>query len=234
MDGIVRHNEQGDTPMVRNCKISINTTFMIRLQSSIFISFALLLAIIGCSVPVLAQSWEFAKEKDGIRIYTMKVDDKPLKAYKGIADIDAPAEKVFALIEDVNNTDWWDKSLSQIKVLGYEKNRFARYHLIFDMPWPVSDRELFVDAEVTIDPETGTRKIIAMPLRVDTPSPKDKIRINEYRQTWTIRPVSPNLTHVTLEGYVNPGGSLPAWIINMFIVDAPMNSIGEVKKRTTR
>lgn len=221
-------------PIVWNWKISINTTFMTRQYNLFFMRFALLLAIIGCSVPLQAQSWEFAKEKEGIRIYTMKVKDKPLKAYKGIAEINAPAEKVFALIENVNNTDWWDKSLSQIKVLGYEKNRFARYHLIFDMPWPVSDRELFVDAEVTIDPVTGTRKITAMPLRVDTPSSKDMIRISEYRQTWTVKPVSSNLTQVTLEGYVNPGGSLPAWIINMFIVDAPMNSIGEVKKRTTR
>lgn len=180
---------------------------------------------------LVAQSWEFAKEKEGIRIYTMKAEDKPLKAYKGVAEINAPAEKVFALIENVNNTDWWDKNLSQIKVLGYEKNRFARYYLVFDLPWPVSDRELFVDAQVTIDPETGTRKITAEPLRVNTPPAKERIRINEYRQIWTVRPVSLNRTQVTLEGYVNPGGSLPAWIINLFIVDAPMNSIGEIKKR---
>ncbi len=194
----------------------------------IFSAFLIIMNFPGC---LMAQSWEFAKEKEGIRVYTMKADDKPLKAYKGITDIDAPAEKVFALIENVNNTDWWDKNLSQIKVLGYEKNKFAKYHLIFDMPWPVSDRELFVDAEVTIDPATGIRKIIAVPLRVSTQPAKDLIRINEYRQTWTVRPVSSNLTQVTLEGYVNPGGSLPAWIINMFIVDAPMNSIGEIKKR---
>lgn len=161
----------------------------------------------------------------------MKVDGKPLKAYKGIAEINAPADKVFALIEDVNNTDWWDKNLSQIKVLGYEKNRFARYHLIFDMPWPVSDRELYVDAKVTVEPETGIRKITAGPLQVDIPAQKEMIRIDEYRQTWTVRPVNPNLTHVTLEGFVNPGGSLPAWVINMFIVDSPMNSIGEIRKR---
>lgn len=70
-----------------------------------------------------------------------------------------------------------------------------------------------------------------MPLRVGTPSPKNIIRIDEYRQIWTVKPVNSNPTQVTPEGYVNPGGSLPAWIINTFIVDAPMNSIGEVKKR---
>jgi uncharacterized membrane protein len=201
------------------------------MRSNLVIIFSAFLITMNFPEGLMAQSWEFAKEKEGIRVYTMKADDKPLKAYKGITDIDAPAEKVFALIENVNNTDWWDKNLSQIKVLGYEKNKFAKYHLIFDMPWPVSDRELFVDAEVTIDPATGIRKITAVPLRVNTQPSKDRIRINEYRQTWTVKPVSSNLTQVTLEGYVNPGGSLPAWIINMFIVDAPMNSIGEIKKR---
>lgn len=196
---------------------------------TVFLS--ILAVLVFLSKQMKGQTWEFAKEKDGIRIYTMKVDGKPLKAYKGIAEINAPADKVFALIEDVNNTDWWDKNLSQIKVLGYEKNRFARYHLIFDMPWPVSDRELYVDAKVTVEPETGIRKITAGPLQVDIPAQKEMIRIDEYRQTWTVRPVNPNLTHVTLEGFVNPGGSLPAWVINMFIVDSPMNSIGEIRKR---
>jgi hypothetical protein len=196
---------------------------------AVFLS--ILPVLVFLSLQMKGQTWEFAKEKDGIRIYTMKVDGKPLKAYKGIAEINAPADKVFALIEDVNNTDWWDKNLSQIKVLGYEKNRFARYHLIFDMPWPVSDRELYVDAKVTVEPETGIRQITAGPLKVDIPAQKEMIRIDEYRQTWTVRPVNPNLTHVTLEGFVNPGGSLPAWVINMFIVDSPMNSIGEIRKR---
>ena len=81
-----------------------------------------------------AQSWDFVKEKDGIKIYTHSEAGKSLKSYRGVSNIKAPAEKIFNLMEDINNTDWWDKNLTQIKVLHYEKNKRAKYYLVYDFP----------------------------------------------------------------------------------------------------
>ena len=66
----------------------------------------LLTMVIMIPSSLVAQSWEFKKEKDGIKIYTRKEPGKSLKSYMGVAEIHAPAEKVFALIEDVNHTEW--------------------------------------------------------------------------------------------------------------------------------
>jgi uncharacterized membrane protein len=73
------------------------------------------------SVP--AQSWNFIKEKDGIKIYTRVEDGKFLKSYRGVTGINAPAEKIYTILVDINNIDWWDKDLTQIKVLLYEKDQ---------------------------------------------------------------------------------------------------------------
>jgi len=178
-----------------------------------------------------AQSWNFSKEKDGIKLFTRKETGKSLKSYKGVTDINAPAEKVFALIENVNNTDWWDKNLTQIKVLLYEKNKRAQYYLVYDLPWPVTDRDLCVNVTVTIDPVTGEGKIAAVPLPGVTPEHHDMIRIKEYKQTWTVTPVGNSLAHVVLEGYIDPAGSIPDWLSNMLIVDSPFKVISEVKQR---
>src|ERR1035437_10989792 len=75
----------------------------------------LVMITVGLSSSMAAQCWDFIKEKNGIKIYTRKEAGNSLKSYKGVSDINAPAEKVFALIEDVNNTDWWDKNLTQIR-----------------------------------------------------------------------------------------------------------------------
>ena len=152
--------------------------------------FIFLSSVVSCSM--LAQSWDFIKEKEGIKIYTRKEAGKQLKSYKGVADIKAPAEKVFALIEDVNNTDWWDKNFNQIRVLLYEKNKRAQYYLVYNLPWPVIDRDLCVDVRVTIDQVSGVRRITAIPLNGAYPEHKDMIRIKEYRQT------SVSYTHLTL------------------------------------
>ena len=185
--------------------------------------------VLSCSMA--AQSWDFIKEKDGIKLYTRTEAGKSLKSYKGVTEIHAPAEKVFALIEDVNNTDWWDKNLTQIRVMLYEKNKRAEYYLVYDLPWPVTDRDLCVDVTVTIDPVSGTGKITAVPLPGVIPERNDKIRIKEYRQTWTVIPVDKGSAHVVLEGYVDPAGSIPDWISNMLIVDSPFKVISGVKQR---
>jgi hypothetical protein len=186
---------------------------------------------LGLSSSIEAQSWEFIKEKEGIKIYTCREAGKSLKSYKGVTDIKAPAEKVFDLLEDVNHTEWWDKNLTQIKVLKYEKYKRAQYYLVYDLPWPVTDRDLCVDVAVQFDPLSGVGTITAVPLPGAYPECNDLVRIREYRQTWTVKPAGKELTHVVLEGYLDPAGSIPDWIINMLIVDSPYKVISGVKQR---
>ena len=183
------------------------------------------------SFSVVAQSWDFAKEKDGIKLYTRKVPGKSIKSYKGVCVIHAPAEKIFTMLEDVNHTDWWDKNLSQIKVLLYEKNKRAQYYLVYDLPWPVTDRDLCVEAITTIDPVAGVSIITANPIPGFIPENKEMIRIREYHQTWTVKPVSKESAYVELEGYADPSGSIPDWLANMLIVDSPYKVISNVKQR---
>ncbi|MFZ4523146.1 MAG: START domain-containing protein [Bacteroidales bacterium] len=194
-----------------------------------FLSCCLFLLLLSTSLK--AQSWNFIKEKDGIKIFTRKEAGKSLKAYKGVADVNAPAEKVFAMIENVNNTDWWDKNFNHIKVLRYEKNKRAQYYLIYDLPWPVNDRDLCVDVTVTVDPVSGVRRVIAGPLPGLVPENPDLIRIKEYHQTWTVKPTGKSCCNVVLEGYVDPAGTIPDWLTNMLIVDSPINVITGVKER---
>jgi hypothetical protein len=183
------------------------------------------------SCPMAAQTWNFIKEKDGIKIYTQKEAGKSLKYYRGITDINASAEDIFALMENVNNTDWWDKNLTQIKVLLYEKNKRAQYYLVYDLPWPVTDRDLCVDVTISINPVTGERDINAVSLTGVIPERKNMVRIKNYRQTWTIIPTGKEMTHVVLEGFVDPAGSIPDWISNMLIVDSPLKAISGVRDR---
>jgi hypothetical protein len=185
--------------------------------------------ILSCSVA--AQSWDFIKEKDSIEIYTRKEAGKSLKSYKGVTDIKAPAEKIFAMMEDINNTDWWDKNLTQIKVLLYEKNKRAQYYLVYDLPWPVTDRDLCVDVTITIDTVTGERNITAVSLNGVIPESNDMVRIKDYRQTWTVIPAGKDMTHVELEGFVDPAGSIPDWISNMLIIESPFKAINGVREQ---
>jgi hypothetical protein len=201
------------------------------LRSHSYLAGFITIVILAFSLSLSAETWEFAKEKDGVKLYTRKDSGKSLKAYRGTAVIHAPAEKIFAMIEDVNNTDWWDKNLSVIRVMKYEKNKFASYYLVYDLSWPVTDRDLYVEVVVSIDPVTGISKISANSVDGVVPLYKDIVRIREYHQVWTVKPLTKETTQVELEGYADPSGSVPDWLTNMLIVDLPFKVISNVKER---
>lgn len=179
---------------------------------------------------ILSQNWEFVKEKDNVKLYSRQESGKNLKIVKGVTEINVPAEKVFALLENVNNTEWWDDNLSQIKVLHYEKNKNAQYYLVYKMPWPFKDRDLCVDVNISINKTNGEFKINAVPLSGIVPEKKDLIRIKDYKQVWTVRQLN-NRSHVELEFYVDPIDNIPIWFLNMVMIDSPIISINNVRRQ---
>lgn len=195
-----------------------------------FYSITIVLVITAICFPVSlsGQSWEFAKEKDGVKLYTRKEPGKTIRGYKGVATIMAPADKVLSLVENANNTSWWDKNVTVIKVLLYEKMKRARFYMVYDLPWPVTDRDLCVEATVEVYPGGGG-SVTTLPLPGCAPESSDYIRIRQYRQKWTILPAQGNSATITLEGYVDPAGSIPDWLSNMIVVDSPLKVINTVR-----
>jgi hypothetical protein len=182
----------------------------------------------GC---VYSQTWDFIKEKEGVKIYTRKENNSSLKSFKGVVDLHTQMDKVCNLIGNVKNVDWWDKNLREIKVLLYEKDKHIQYYLVYGAPWPVTDRDLCVDANITTDPVTGIRTIYSVPLPDVIPENPEYVRIKDYWQKWIIQDMKNGIIHITLEGYVDPAGSVPDWIYNMVITDTPLKIIRGIKER---
>jgi hypothetical protein len=136
------------------------------------------------------------------------------------------------LIGNPKNVDWWADDISEIKILLYEKGKHVQYYLVYDVSWPITDRDLAVDAFITTDPVTGVRTVEAKPLPNVVPERTDRIRIKKYWQNWTITPKPDGTIHIVLEGFVDPGGSIPAWLYNMVITETPMKVIKSVKTHT--
>jgi hypothetical protein len=200
------------------------------LQRFRFRFFSLFFLVLAGAGQLPAQTWNFVKEEEGIRVYTRQEAGKSLRAYKGTADLNVPAVRVFSLIENVTATGWWDPNISNIKVLAYERNRNARLYLVFDSPWPVSDRDLYVDVTVTEDNEKGLFRITSVPPARALPAAGDLVRIRDYRQTWTITATGKNSCHIVLEGYVDPAGNIPDWVSNMLVNQSPVHAILGIRK----
>jgi hypothetical protein len=191
---------------------------------------AVFLLLLMFPILLQGQNWKFVKEKDGVLLYTCQKPGNGLKLFKGVAEIKAPTDKIFAKLENVNNTDWWTKDVTQIKILTYEKNKLAQYYLVYNLPWPFKNRDLCVNVTTTIDHSIGEYKLTAVPLSSSKIAISNEfVRINDYWQEWKVSPIDKNKSHVELEFYINPGTNLPNWLVNMVLSDSPINVINAMR-----
>ena len=180
------------------------------------------------------QSWNFVKERDHIKLYSRVEGNGSLKSFKGVVDIHADMEKVSSMIGNVTNFEWWGENIREIKVLFYEKDKHIQYYLIYDAPWPFMDRDLVADVHITTDPSSGTRTIYSHPLLNVIPENPDLVRVTSYWQRWTIQPLNNGVIHLTLEGFIDPAGSIPSWLYNMLVIETPLKLMREVQKRVNK
>ena len=183
------------------------------------------------ALSLTGQTWDFAKEKDNIRLYTRREKNSSFKSFRGEAEIRADMEKVGALIGNPSNSDWWGDDVHEIKVLYFEKGKHIRYYFVYDVPWPFTDRDLVADVSISRDSVSGVMTVFSQPLPDVVPERTGIIRVNSFWQKWTVQPLNNGMIHLTLEGFVDPAGSVPAWLYNMVLVDIPLRLLREVQKR---
>jgi hypothetical protein len=178
-----------------------------------------------------AQPWTFVKEQDGIKIYTRIENKSQLKSYKGEAVINAPMGKICALLGTSNNFDWWGEDFTKIAVLEHEDQRLIQYYFIYNMPWPVTDRDLVVESIIRMDSATHIYTVTSKPLLNKMPENPELVRIDRYMQKWTVQSVSSGKVQVIIEGLVDMGGNVPPWLYNMLITKMPFNTISLLRDR---
>lgn len=189
-----------------------------------------IIVLVSVCASVAAQPWIFAREKDGIRIYTHQQENSSFKSFHGETAFRGDFKKVSGLIGDPSNLGWWAGNVKNIQVLLYEKDRQIRYYFEYQVPWPFTNRDLVTEVKIDEDSITGAKTIFSTPLPGAVPIKSGKVRVTDYWQKWTILPLENGMIHITLEGYIDPAGDVPAWLYNIVVVDIPLKLLREVRE----
>ncbi|MFF7710161.1 START domain-containing protein [Pseudomonas sp. NPDC007930] len=171
-----------------------------------------------------AEDWKVAKQEDGITVSLADVPGSSYKAYRGSAVINASVEKIRLLQEDLTNAcHTWMNECKDARVLKVEGNQAWTYTQ-FNTPWPVTPRDSVVRVTTETQPDGGlTRSIEGLPTYM--PEQKGFVRVTQVQGFWKLVPKGPNVTEVTYQVHTEPGGSVPSWVANKFVVDAPFTTM---------
>ena len=174
--------------------------------------------------------WKLKREKNGISIYVREQADSPLKEYKARAVIAHPIRQVSEFLSDLERHPEWVFRCTDLTIIEDQGVRKTKYHTTYDIPWPMEDRALTVEAVITHHAGGKKFESLSEDIILDFPVKKGVIRMPGYREWVILEDIDSMNTLFIAEGFADPGGTVPAWLVNMFLVDGIYDSVMKTRE----
>jgi hypothetical protein len=190
----------------------------------------LLLPVTGFS----QNDWSLRSDKEGIKVYTRNLENSPFKAVKTVCTIDASLSRLTAVLLDINKTGDWVYATKSATLLRQVSNAELYYHSEVAIPWPVSNRDFIVRLKVSQDASTKVVTVDGENQPAYLPENKSIVRIQKCYSRWQITPLQNGQLQIEYVLQVDPGGSVPAWLINMFATKGPFETFQKLRKQVKK
>jgi hypothetical protein len=177
-----------------------------------------------------AQQWELRRNEDGIAVYSRKLTDENFKQLRVVCELPGTPDQLKALLQDVSRQKTWvygTRTSQLIKKINKDK---LIYYSESDLPWPVSDRDIVVEQTFITDQKTQTLHIEAKSVSGLLPDKKNLVRVPYSLAVWEVVPLPANKLKVDYTFSVNPGGELPAWLVNATAAAGPFVTFQKLRK----
>lgn len=174
--------------------------------------------------------WHLAKDQGGVKVYTRLIEGASIKEFKATTTVKSPMYKLVNLIDKVADYPDWQANIVSAKVIKQVNENEFYAHYTTDVPWPLTDRDLVVYSKKTID-STGvvTYEIKGAPHFITTKT--GFVRIKDSKGKWQFTPMKNGEIAVLHQFVGDPGGSIPDWLVNMFVVSGPHKTLMNLKSK---
>lgn len=196
------------------------------------LALSLVTALTALTLPAQAGDWResyYDKDND-VRVFTRRVEGSDMNAFRGVTFVNSTLTAPIALLQDVDRAHEWVFNCKAMAVIEELSPTNALYYTVTSMPWPVMNRDSISETHILQDPQTGA-VTVTMDARNDVfPENDDHVRVRQFSGTWTIEPQGEGVVKVTYEAHADPGGGIPSWLVNSFVVDAPLNTLRRFRR----
>jgi hypothetical protein len=204
---------------------------LLRTTYSLLIVFA---ALVLCTDSLAQDGWKLKTDKDEVQVYMKAEENTSYKSVKTITTVRTTLSAVSAILLDVLKTPDWVYGTKKCSLLKKESPTSLYYYAEMGMPWPVSNRDFVIRISLTQNPQTKVVTVIATNLPTYIPEKDGLVRIQRSSGRWTISPAGNGMVRVEYILLVDPGGSLPASIVNMFSYNGPLQSFKNLRSQVNK
>jgi hypothetical protein len=200
--------------------------FLVRPIFTIFFSFVFLSGI--------SQNWKLDKNKDGIKVYLAENPKSKFKSIKVETTLPGTYDKLIAILTDIDRLKGWVYNTK----MSYLIKKLSPYDLYYytetSIPWPMENRDAVVHLRIMRDSLQRFMKVISENENRFVPEKEGKVRVVHSLINWYVTMPTAKTISIVYTFDVDPGGNLPAWLVNSFADKGPYESfkkLGELLKR---
>lgn len=185
------------------------------------------------SISLTGQSWELKHEEEEIKVYTSTVENSDIKAVKVECTIEATLSQLTAVLLDIPASDEWIYATKFCRVQKKNSPQELIYHSEIDVPWPARNRDFIVRVKLEQDSITKKLTVDGENLPHYLKEQDDVVRIKHTESNWTVTPRNKYLD-IVFTLHVHPGGSIPAWLINLFATRGPLETFRNLRSQVKK
>ncbi len=184
------------------------------------------------ATPNRGGDWVLELDNGGIQIYTKQIEGSKYKQVKGVAQIDASLERVAQILTDYANYMTWANNVTESYIINSTNDSTDFVYTYQDSPWPVQNRYEVSRMVTKRTHETCVISFDSEPNYLEKRN--DAIEMKYRRGHWKLAKLPNGGCSIELFIDQNPGGHLPAWLLNSMIIDSPFKSLANLQSTSEK
>jgi hypothetical protein len=176
------------------------------------------------------EDWTLKKSKDSINVYTKQPLNSDFKSIKATTTFNSPIAAIIKVITDADNHYKWINNCTQSKLLNAIGDTGIIFYEYYHLPWPASDRDIIIQTKIEYNAERTIFTLTSKGTPAYTKELDGVVRIPEFTGSWKLALQATGKVNGEYIANINPGGFIPAWLVNMFMVNGPYDSFINMKK----
>ncbi|RIW17414.1 hypothetical protein D0X99_06725 [Algoriphagus lacus] len=172
---------------------------------------------------------ELRKSADGIEVYTCKMEDSKINSIQSTFTVSSSFTTLSEALFDLNNFHKWQYKIIKTEMLKrISKDEFI-YRAELETPWPVSNRDLILHVKMsqTATPQEYHFSAIGKPDFI--PPREGFVRVPVSEAHWYIKVLDKNNIHIRHSILIDPGGSIPSWLMNLSLAEGPYETFKNLR-----
>ncbi len=181
------------------------------------------------SVSLFSQEdWKLIKESEDIKVFTKNENNYKLDTFKANVTVNASISNFVSVLKSIPIFPKWGHNIKSANLLEKSGDTLQIYYSIAKAPFPYKDRDGIYLNRFRWQKERKTLMVDIEVLDDYLALDEKYVRVKGYGY-WDVKEISENEIFVTFSMQIDPGGSIPSWLANMFVDDSPYNTLLNIK-----